>query len=148
MMGTGTPRQSPEAAASGQSSSIARSSPTAEATDSAQSQDEQEMFSRIMKPRVRYDVEVVTKLIVYSGEHHGLLLLLGTLSRLMNSHRDRRSRHGSRSNPVHVAWSSLLRSGMAFHPRRCCPFALVSVGWDHRSFSWEGSFFSLVFCFM
>jgi hypothetical protein len=25
------------------------------------------MFSRITQPRVRYDVEVVTKLIVYSG---------------------------------------------------------------------------------
>jgi dihydrosphingosine 1-phosphate phosphatase len=33
-----------------------------------QEQDEQEMFSRLEKPRVRYDVEVVTKLIVYSGE--------------------------------------------------------------------------------
>jgi hypothetical protein len=25
------------------------------------------MFSKLQKPRVRYDVEVVTKLIVYSG---------------------------------------------------------------------------------
>ncbi|EFW18306.1 hypothetical protein D8B26_005113 [Coccidioides posadasii str. Silveira] len=31
------------------------------------SQNEEEMFSMITKPRVRYDVEVVTKLIVYSG---------------------------------------------------------------------------------
>lgn len=31
-------------------------------------QDEKELFSRLLKPRVRYDVEVVTKLIVYSGE--------------------------------------------------------------------------------
>ncbi|PGG99429.1 hypothetical protein AJ80_09353 [Polytolypa hystricis UAMH7299] len=30
-------------------------------------QEEKEMFSRIKPPRVRYDVEVVTKLIVYSG---------------------------------------------------------------------------------
>jgi dihydrosphingosine 1-phosphate phosphatase len=29
--------------------------------------EEKEMFSRLQKPRVRYDVEVVTKLIVYSG---------------------------------------------------------------------------------
>lgn len=30
--------------------------------------EEREMFSKIEKPRVRYDVEVVTKLIVYTGE--------------------------------------------------------------------------------
>ncbi|KAL1969659.1 hypothetical protein VTN77DRAFT_8212 [Rasamsonia byssochlamydoides] len=60
MMGMGTPRHSPEAAAS------VETSPTAEPTDT-EAADEQEMFSRIMKPRVRYDVEVVTKLIVYSG---------------------------------------------------------------------------------
>lgn len=29
---------------------------------------EQEMFDRLVKPRVRYDVEVVTKLVVYTGE--------------------------------------------------------------------------------
>lgn len=28
---------------------------------------EKEMFSRLEKPRVRYDVEVVTKLVVYTG---------------------------------------------------------------------------------
>lgn len=33
-----------------------------------QEQDEKEMFSRLEKPRVRYDAEVVTKLIVYSGK--------------------------------------------------------------------------------
>ena len=32
--------------------------------------EETEMFSKLTKPRVRYDVEVVTKLIVYSGECH------------------------------------------------------------------------------
>ena len=31
--------------------------------------EEKEMFSRLEKPRVRYDVEVVTKLVVYSGKH-------------------------------------------------------------------------------
>jgi hypothetical protein len=30
--------------------------------------DEKEMFSRLEKPRVRYDVEVVTKLVVYAGK--------------------------------------------------------------------------------
>lgn len=30
--------------------------------------EERDMFSKIEKPRVRYDVEVVTKLIVYTGE--------------------------------------------------------------------------------
>jgi hypothetical protein len=29
--------------------------------------DEKEVFSQIKKPRVRYDVEVVTKLVVYAG---------------------------------------------------------------------------------
>ena len=28
---------------------------------------EKEMFSQLVKPRVRYDVEVVTKLVVYTG---------------------------------------------------------------------------------
>lgn len=32
-----------------------------------QERDEREMFSKLEKPRVRYDVEVVTKLVVYSG---------------------------------------------------------------------------------
>jgi hypothetical protein len=30
--------------------------------------EEKEMFSRLEKPRVRYDVEVVTKLVVYTGK--------------------------------------------------------------------------------
>ncbi len=28
---------------------------------------DQEMFSALKKPRVRYDVEVITKLVVYAG---------------------------------------------------------------------------------
>jgi len=32
--------------------------------------EEKEMFSRLEKPRVRYDVEVVTKLVVYTGKFH------------------------------------------------------------------------------
>ncbi|KAH7156943.1 hypothetical protein EDB81DRAFT_645744 [Dactylonectria macrodidyma] len=35
---------------------------------------EQEMFSQLVKPRVRYDVEVVTKLIIYTGEIHSTLI--------------------------------------------------------------------------
>lgn len=31
-------------------------------------QDEKEMFEKLVKPRVRYDVEVVTKLVVYTGK--------------------------------------------------------------------------------
>jgi len=31
--------------------------------------DEKDVFSRVVKPRVRYDVEVVTKLVVYAGEY-------------------------------------------------------------------------------
>ena len=29
--------------------------------------DEKELFSHLQKPRVRYDVEVITKLVVYTG---------------------------------------------------------------------------------
>ena len=32
--------------------------------------EEAEMFMRIERPRVRYDVEVITKLFVYSGEYY------------------------------------------------------------------------------
>lgn len=44
--------------------------------------DDEEMFSRLVRPRVRYDVEVVTKLVVYAGKkdacflckiHHAIL---------------------------------------------------------------------------
>lgn len=31
--------------------------------------EEREMFSKLEKPRVRYDVEVITKLIVYTGTY-------------------------------------------------------------------------------
>lgn len=40
---------------------------TSSAESTAQEMDEKELFSNLQKPRVRYDVEVVTKLIVYSG---------------------------------------------------------------------------------
>lgn len=35
--------------------------------------EEREMFSNIAKPRVRYDVEVITKLIVYTGKNIDLI---------------------------------------------------------------------------
>ena len=34
--------------------------------------EESEMFSKLEKPRVRYDVEVISKLIVYAGERYKL----------------------------------------------------------------------------
>lgn len=65
MMGTGTPRYSspydPDA------DRTDRSSPPVPFPDYEEPPDEAEVFSQIKRPRVRYDVEVVTKLIVYSG---------------------------------------------------------------------------------
>jgi dihydrosphingosine 1-phosphate phosphatase len=37
--------------------------------------DERELFSMLEKPRVRYDVEVVTKLIVYGGKYQAFLFV-------------------------------------------------------------------------
>lgn len=42
---------------------------------------EKEIFSKLEKPRVRYDVEVVTKLVVYTGMFPTSISLLSTLSR-------------------------------------------------------------------
>ena len=71
MMGRGSP-QSGKSDLDG--ANIPRSSPlpppaydTTRATTRA---DEKEVFSQIKKPRVRYDVEVVTKLVVYAGTYH------------------------------------------------------------------------------
>lgn len=62
MMGTGTPTYE-------QNGTNNVVDGTAQSLDyTLRSQDEREMFSMITKPRVRYDVEVVTKLIVYSGK--------------------------------------------------------------------------------
>lgn len=65
MMGTGRPGCAPDTATS------IRSNPTPPSVLKrdlgSDGLDEIEMFSGIAKPRVRYDVEVVTKLIVYSG---------------------------------------------------------------------------------
>ena len=47
--------------------------------------EEREMFSKLEKPRVRYDVEVITKLIVYTG-NRATLVALGSCT-------DRHHRH-------------------------------------------------------
>lgn len=66
MMGTGQPGDTPDAATSTRSNPML--SPSVPERDyGSDGLDEMEMFSRITQPRVRYDVEVVTKLIVYSG---------------------------------------------------------------------------------
>lgn len=65
MMGTGGPRQRVVNVV--EPNGKIRMSPGSLPEESVQDADETEMFSRIKKPRVRYDVEVVTKLIVYLG---------------------------------------------------------------------------------
>lgn len=45
-------------------------------------QDEREMFEKLVKPRVRYDVEVVTKLVVYAGELSPQICSVFTLVKL------------------------------------------------------------------
>lgn len=64
MMGTG----SPQPGAVELDSNIPRSSPLPPPEYNTSRTDEKEVFSQIKKPRVRYDVEVVTKLVVYAGE--------------------------------------------------------------------------------
>ncbi|KAH3072723.1 hypothetical protein KXV27_000067 [Aspergillus fumigatus] len=64
MMGTGISRHSPDAIA------VMDREPSTEpfpAYDEGKEPDLTEVFSQVKKPRVRYDVEVVTKLVVYSG---------------------------------------------------------------------------------
>lgn len=68
MMGTGTPRySSPYDTETDRTDRTDRSSPPVPFPDYEEPPDEAEVFSQIKRPRVRYDVEVVTKLIVYSG---------------------------------------------------------------------------------
>jgi hypothetical protein len=65
MMGTGISRHSPDAIA------VMDREPSTEpfpAYDEGKEPDLTEVFSQVKKPRVRYDVEVVTKLVVYSGK--------------------------------------------------------------------------------
>ena len=79
MMGTGSPR-----IATGVDTN-SRLSPETEPFPAFEQEpvepDEDEVFSQIKRPRVRYDVEVITKLVVYSGRipfglatfHHPIL---------------------------------------------------------------------------
>lgn len=64
MMGTGTPTNG---AGSPKAEPDSKDAVARELDDKLKSQEEKDMFSMITRPRVRYDVEVVTKLIVYSG---------------------------------------------------------------------------------
>lgn len=59
------------------------------------------MFLQLQKPRVRYDVEVVTKLIVYSGESHGLFFAPDPA--LMSGARDRVVVVGGHPHPLRTA---------------------------------------------
>lgn len=63
MMGRG----SPGSAAVEEVANIPRSSPLPPPEFNTSRTDEKEVFSQIKKTRVRYDVEVVTKLVVYAG---------------------------------------------------------------------------------
>jgi hypothetical protein len=74
--------------------------------------EEKEMFSRLEKPRVRYDVEVVTKLVVYTGRRCHRIWRIG-LTGL------RYCLAGCRSEPhsFRIAWA---------RDRQCSPIALNS----------------------
>lgn len=63
MMGRG----SPGSTAVEEDNNIPRSSPLPPPEFNTSRTDEKEVFSQIKKTRVRYDVEVVTKLVVYAG---------------------------------------------------------------------------------
>lgn len=65
MMGRGSPSSAVE-----DDTKIPRSSPLPPPEYNTSRTDEKEVFSQIKKPRVRYDVEVVTKLVVYAGTCH------------------------------------------------------------------------------
>ncbi|KAJ5893687.1 Dihydrosphingosine 1-phosphate phosphatase [Penicillium taxi] len=64
MMGTGSPHSSTVQV---DNNNIPRSTPLPPPNFGASQTGEKEMFSQIKQPRVRYDVEVVTKLVVYFG---------------------------------------------------------------------------------
>ena len=78
--------------------------PPKKRTPSQQRRDDEkekkEIFSKVQKPRVRYDVEVVTKLIVYCG---GSLELTRQYTEL-TLHRDCMDRLRVGSNPVRAGW--------------------------------------------
>lgn len=64
-MGTVSPQQIPD---TGTSYLQAKSTLSGTFQSERSAEDEAQMFSMIKKPRVRYDVEVVTRLIVYMGK--------------------------------------------------------------------------------
>lgn len=86
MMGTG----SPSSTMIEEDFNIPRSSPLPPPQyDGTSRTDEKEVFSQIKKPRVRYDVEVVTKLVVYAGMTNRCLSSFPRLSvdlRIQESH--------------------------------------------------------------
>jgi hypothetical protein len=66
MMGTGEPVARP--ATPPESDASITGDPDGKAdTRGDEEKEDREMFMRLERPRVRYDVEVITKLIVYSG---------------------------------------------------------------------------------
>jgi hypothetical protein len=65
MMGTGISRHSPGIITATDRDTSTEPFP---AYEEEKEPDLTEVFSQVKKPRVRYDVEVVTKLVVYSGE--------------------------------------------------------------------------------
>lgn len=68
MMGTGTPVSGGEPELSSKNTpKVVVEDVSNKLDNEVKAQDEEDMFSKITRPRVRYDVEVVTKLIVYSG---------------------------------------------------------------------------------
>lgn len=67
-MGTDTAVRSPLILVSQSDTGSPRRSPSEDRR--LYEKEEREMFSTLEKPRVRYDVEVVTKLIVYMGEDY------------------------------------------------------------------------------
>jgi hypothetical protein len=67
MMGTGTINTSEKNTTTPPDSDTDNVQLTQTLTDEENETEKREIFMKLTKPRVRYDVEVVTKLIVYSG---------------------------------------------------------------------------------
>ena len=73
MMGTITALNDESALLNGEATGMQRS---ASADRRQDEREEREMFSKLEKPRVRYDVEVITKIIVYAGKAGSGYILL------------------------------------------------------------------------
>ena len=65
--------------------------------------EEREIFAKLEKPRVRYDVEVITKLIVYSGNE--LHITSGDKDRSLRCCRYCLDRGRRQSDPVRAHWA-------------------------------------------